>query len=274
MDHPKVTSLYKYRAFNKFAIESIKSGTIWLSNPDSFNDPFDCSIDVIDNLNPVKLRELFKLFGKMGGVSKKYVKDVIDKSTSHGKLTKYGESLVAGLLEHLPQTFRDTGVFCLCEIPNDILMWSHYGDQHKGFCVGYNRTENNILGKDFVDSIVERHQLSGFEISEPRTKPVIYSISYPEINFSEIFESGVGLDKLWLTKSIHWSYEKEWRIVIPSWANKAIPMDAEITSIVFGLRMPKEHRNEIIDILGRNSSINFFQAVKDRDRYALNIVDF
>ncbi|NWM74602.1 DUF2971 domain-containing protein, partial [Escherichia coli] len=35
----------------------------------------------------------------------------------------------------------DKGVFSLAERANCPLMWSHYGDQHRGLCLGYSVPE-------------------------------------------------------------------------------------------------------------------------------------
>ena len=32
------------------------------------------------------------------------------------------------------------GVLCLSACDNSILMWSHYADEHKGFCIGFNNS--------------------------------------------------------------------------------------------------------------------------------------
>jgi DUF2971 family protein len=273
MIHPEITSLFKYRAFNDFALESLEFGKIWLSRPSSFNDPFDCSIDVINNLNDVKnFRELFRRLGKMRGLSKKSVQTITDHYLHKGKVSHLGQHFIEEFLPKLSVVLSDIGVFCLSEIPDDILMWSHYGDQHKGFCVEYTRTNRNILGKLFVDAFIKhKYPNQGFETYEPRTHRVIYSDLYPDINFTQIFENGEALDKLVLTKSKQWSYEREWRIVVHTYADRAITIDAEIASIIFGLKMPKKHQDEIKNILRQNSSVRYFQTVKDSRNFSLKI---
>lgn len=37
---------------------------------------------------------------------------------------------------------NNRGVCCLSEEYSNPLLWSHYGDQHKGFCVGYSLDRN------------------------------------------------------------------------------------------------------------------------------------
>ena len=46
MRNPDVTSLYKYRPFNQYSLQSLINGVEWFSQPELFNDPFDCAIFV------------------------------------------------------------------------------------------------------------------------------------------------------------------------------------------------------------------------------------
>ncbi len=39
--------LYKYFAINKFSLDGLKNGYIYLSNPKDFNDPFDCNRNLV-----------------------------------------------------------------------------------------------------------------------------------------------------------------------------------------------------------------------------------
>ena len=45
MPYPAVTSLYKYRQISENSLESLLNEKLWVAQPSSFNDPFDCSID-------------------------------------------------------------------------------------------------------------------------------------------------------------------------------------------------------------------------------------
>lgn len=38
--------MYKYRAFNDYALSNLKEGTLYCAVPSSFNDPFDCRIGI------------------------------------------------------------------------------------------------------------------------------------------------------------------------------------------------------------------------------------
>ncbi|WP_347115968.1 DUF2971 domain-containing protein [Leclercia sp. S52] len=51
--------LYKYRAFSLYSLDSLINDTVYLADPVSFNDPFDCQPSIIDDLSDIKkLREI------------------------------------------------------------------------------------------------------------------------------------------------------------------------------------------------------------------------
>jgi hypothetical protein len=79
-------------------------------------------------------------------------------------------------------------------------------------------------------------------------------------------------DILWLTKSEHWSYEREWRILqVPG--NKGYQLDFAITSIIFGLRMAESDKYTIRNLLRDRPEINFKQAQKSGTHFRVEIVD-
>lgn len=43
---------------------------------------------------------------------------------------------------HKKRILEETGVFCLSEIPDHILMWSHYADSHTGICIKFEATSH------------------------------------------------------------------------------------------------------------------------------------
>src|SRR5262249_3461497 len=97
------------------------------------------------------------------------------------------------LKEEFIQTYRNKiGLCCLTEQCNNILMWSHYADNHKGYCVEFEATDHTLVFG--------------------RAQRVSYSDVYPEINFYNT----PGDEKVrltFLTKFTDWQYEREWRIL-------------------------------------------------------------
>lgn len=45
--------LYKYRAFSINSLDSVINDTVYMADPVSFNDPFDCQPSVVDDLNDI-----------------------------------------------------------------------------------------------------------------------------------------------------------------------------------------------------------------------------
>lgn len=88
------------------------------------------------------------------------------------------------------EVIRQIGVFCLSEVNDSILMWSHYANEHKGICIGFD------TGK------------SMFQLAWQ----VKYQEEFPIIQRPKDSEE-ILLNKSLLTKADCWSYEKEWRII-------------------------------------------------------------
>jgi len=98
-----------------------------------------------------------------------------------------------------------TLVSCFSEVKDSIIMWSHYADKHKGFCVEYDLKSMSYPRKDMLLTLLF---------------PVLYqnelfnSTNYLKLeneNISKVISVYPAI-----TKSKEWEYEKEWRIVIPS----------------------------------------------------------
>lgn len=128
------------------------------------------------------------------------------------------------------------GVFCLSEVPDSLLMWAHYARSHTGFVV-----EFDALHPSF-------HEQKSAEDDLRHIRRVYYRDSRPSAPLSEM-----SAIELFLVKSSHWSYEREWRIVRPlTDAVKMISIEpypvalfeippAAIKGVITGTRMTPEH---------------------------------
>jgi hypothetical protein len=93
---------------------------------------------------------------------------------------------------------RLVGVLSLSEVPDNLLMWAHYTASHAGF----------VLGFDPQDPYFDRRRAPTDEFRHLRR--VAYRDNRPQALMVDL----EGTD-LFLTKSIHWSYEREWRVLEP-----------------------------------------------------------
>jgi Protein of unknown function (DUF2971) len=148
---------------------------------------------------------------------------------------------------------KEMAVICFSETNDDILMWTHYAQGHTGFCIEFDRTTNNELGD--YDKCV----------------PVIYGEDNQVLSFtSSQIEKEYTFTKIATSKSKHWEFENEWRLIIRrEFANKYIPLPAQITSIIFGCEMLLENRRTIANILG--PKYLYKEAIKSDKEFSLKI---
>lgn len=147
--------------------------------------------------------------------------------------------------------FSYDGVFCSTTDNNNLLMWAHYADHHRGAVIEYSPN----VEKD-----------SAFLASRPvhysQERPLPYKdasamVAGLQRNLDETIRDIV--DRLVFTKSSHWSYEQEYRLFVPFMIRpdqefSTLKFHAEeLTAIYFGCRM---HESDIVDIKKTASQIN------------------
>ena len=118
------------------------------------------------------------------------------------------------ILSHTRDTIRTCGVATFSTTPYEILMWSHYADHHKGFCIEFERNSTNMLRGD-------------------GGKTVNYQDRRPIIDGLDFFRDPEGvLNDILYTKAPCWCYEFEWRLVYfsetPGSLVREKPMDARM----------------------------------------------
>lgn len=89
-------NLFKYYCLNENNIDALQNGYFYLSNPKHFNDPFDCS------------------------------KNLIFENQRELKDWEYVESL---------NNLNDKGITCFSENGIQPLMWGHYTNSYRGFAI-------------------------------------------------------------------------------------------------------------------------------------------
>ena len=158
------------------------------------------------------------------------------------------------LAQKLNETFK---IGCLSTSSKNRLMWSHYADGHKGFCIEY----------DFKNCPKDLLPL-----------PVIYSQKRPLIPWEMaldqsaetkskcILQMTIGL----LTKDKEWEYEDEWRLLLSSSEDSNIKIP--ISAIYLGAEISEENKKRVVEICNQKS-IPVKQMVIDRGEYRLHVLD-
>lgn len=277
------------------AVIILSSLSVRWSSPLLFNDPFDCShrfdygfdlrdakehfvnecVNIVfgkDSVNGDRNHPLFILLS--------YMRSANDGRISEEELRAemalgYEESCAAmtktltGFSAHWDELMRSHRVFCLTEEHDNILMWAHYSDLHKGAVIQLKCIEKldnpicastKVVYSDYFPSIIQ-----GVD-------------DFVKINTGQkIFDQKDLYTRFICTKSNHWAYEKEWRLVYPR-DNKNTELfeysklwPQEIDAVYLGCRMSESHKDTILKLLeGELNHVRVFQGRKDSNRYALN----
>lgn len=183
--------LYKYASLSGndriiWAYQTIVKRRIFFSSPKQFNDPFDfAALRSVQNIDVNQLLDKAK-----GWMSSPAVKVVPDMAYDFCRMEFPLEKKLSPVekIEATQNALNLQGACCFSELGDDILMWSHYADGHRGVCFVFDRSI-----PPFSDA-----------------KKVQYQTKYPISEGKSVDEI---LRALCLTKSDQWSYEREWRIL-------------------------------------------------------------
>lgn len=218
---------------------------LFFASRKGFNDPFDCAIGNLSQISGTFLKRwaeesVDRLFPNHSETEKS---DMIDKLMSVNTLE--------GIRRGLQDTVDKAGIACFSTVRDDILMWAHYADKHQGLCLEFDGSCNCKF----------------FGVAQP----VEYE-DYTPILLHEDKEH--QMRRVILTKSKHWSYEKEYRIFRPEKAEEYIDYPvAFLTGIIFGCRTPDNVRASVKQwIQEGNCRVAFFEARQKAAEFGLDIV--
>lgn len=153
----------------------------------------------------------------------------------------------------------------MAESYENILMWSHYADQHQGICLGYktheakneiykvcyNKNKHKMLKLDSLSSWIEQTKLSQMKRNHNSL-----SKEYIDICF--------------LNKNKEWNYENEWRLISNEGSGEK-HTELELCEVCFGYRVKKEIKDMLcreIDRLYKND-VAFYQMIRIDNSYFL-----
>lgn len=228
--------LYKYRSI-KSAVEFLKNNSIYFSNYKEFNDPFESACKKRLDYTP---NEYFDAFQRMGS----------DFFSSALKAEEIRQGYVNGkdlLKQSTDEILNGFAYFCMAEDPDNILMWSHYADSHKGCCFKFDLLQD--LETFFV------------------TVPVDYKSEYPV--FDTLSGNPVNIIK---QKSPDWIYENEHRTIKVNKHGLVEIKKEVLVEIIFGCRTSKSSKTRIRNLVFHNGfNVSFSEAVINPEAYKLDI---
>lgn len=246
MEKEKPKYLYKYRPINIHTLNLIISNEAYYSSPIDLNDPFDCNIiPQIDYSNLNKFAETRKNEGSI--TQKEY-----DKLLENPEMIMEHE--FKETIDNIRSKFK---IFCLSEINNDVMMYSHYADSHRGICLEFSVSNDPFF--DYLDYVRYTKEIPVFHGFNDDIKLIRNELKEIEV----------------LTKSCSWSYEKEWRIITDNSSHVQIFSPNILTSIIFSYQTSTDDKLLIENIVkNRSCSIQLQEVIKKEKSFELEIIPY
>lgn len=255
--------LYKYRQWSELGKEEqfqkriLTHNEIYLASPNQFNDPFDSALPFRYDEKKLTPEKIFK---KLWETGKRNYKDITDEKLRK----KCYEQLHSGRFENgtywkeyyeefKEENNKNFGILSLTAKRDNLLMWSHYADSHKGFCVGFDKSKL-------------------FETIKGSIGPIIYQSEIPSIGLFE--DSLKAHTRLSMTKSKEWEYEEEYRITKIYAARKVyhFPSDA-ILEVILGYNMSDSEKDEILKLVKKKfPKAKLYESKMSLEEFKLNMI--
>ena len=112
--------LYKYKRIDEdhldYSSRIFTHNELYFSKVGDFNDPFDC-------------RYRYELNGSEADLAEYHDRVQREHHPSCNEQERRSETA-----QWLAMKW---GIYCLSAVPDDILMWAHYADGHRGFCLQF-----------------------------------------------------------------------------------------------------------------------------------------
>ncbi|SLN27151.1 hypothetical protein TRL7639_01006 [Falsiruegeria litorea R37] len=163
---------------------------------------------------------LYKYYGFSAGLAA-----ISKNSLGFSKPTKFNDPMEGRLWLHqnglsptwLEPLLDSVGILCMTRNHLNPLMWSHYGENHTGFVIGYD--DGDLLFSDQRDTVIDAQSGSTFTESQYEFSDVEQSgraaAQWVQLGMDELEvpDIAAAIRHIFLMKQHCWNYEEEVRIV-------------------------------------------------------------
>jgi len=247
---------FKYRSMDAASLpwveKTVLHNEVYFAPALSFNDPFDLRPALVLDGTPQEHRQRYiassiKFEPQLSASEREAAADQAMTSMTPEHIDETA-ALIQAL--HSEQLTTRHGVFCVSEKRDDILMWSHYADHHRGICL----------------------EFDGHGRFMAHAQPVRYSEERVPINAYRD-DSDTMLEKAMFTKSNHWAYESEWRLLSYQRGPGVVQFRPEnLTGIVIGAMASAATVEKVLDWnKTRPEPIQVYRASINKKKFDLDI---
>ncbi|WP_429220340.1 DUF2971 domain-containing protein [Aeromonas veronii] len=229
----------------------MKDQVIYFGSPRNFNDPYDCALSPgIKEPTDADIEKIRRHYLNGRDLSEKIRREfeLTPVSKLRNLILRIGQ-------DALDQTIADflsrRGVSCFSEKVDSLLMWSHYSDHCKGFCLEFD-TSTALFDK---------------------IKKVRYEQAMPEIDIVPMLcdKDFDHVLELYCTKAIDWAYEHEWRGIHNAAGTAFCYESTALTGVYFGPDMSFSAIEIIALILaGQNEHVQLWQGRRSKSCFSVD----
>jgi hypothetical protein len=158
-------------------------------------------------------------------------------------------------------------IYCLSAVCDNLLMWAHYADCHRGAVVGFRCVPDEDSCFCAAVPVIYDGEVPTLGLLTDWIRHVVGTVS---IDFTQRYL------EMTLTKSTDWSYEREVRYALPKLPESNALFDIrtispkELHSVYLGCRMTDADRKKIVSVLEKDlSHVELYQAHRSKRKYAL-----
>ena len=233
--------LYKYEPITIQTLGNLKRQQIHFGSPRNFNDPYDCALRpnfVIKDDADIEILRAQMISQQLEAPAE--ARDQFQNVPSDHLRKTIIKTAGRVSLEWTEKFLDKNGVTCFSEVNDDVVMWGHYADKSRGFCLEFETTS------DFA-----------------KFMPVIYQDAMPDIDVADILlgRDPTVVQKLYCIKSTEWSYEREWRGIHDVGGTNYTYQPSQLKAVYFGTRTPQELIAIVCLILrAQNKTVRFFRG--------------
>jgi hypothetical protein len=270
--------LFKYRAVNEYTLALLSTGAVYFSSPAEFNDPFDTRFVERDlRAQQQQLERERRAQGTDAALLGVAMMNAFEREHRAGGVK--------------------TRIYCVSEIVDSILMWSHYADSHCGICVVLEAEEigepwwipfaaSSVSFAEMASvrtaadgriEIVDREPSPSDQIVMLPAQQVLYSDQAPGLFMFDPLPHGPMRGVTFeFVKHTAWAYERERRVVVRESflaENPAHLASDAIVGVVFGMKIPKADVLRVraaIDCCVRARPIAYSRMIDRPDGFALD----
>jgi hypothetical protein len=235
---------FKYRSIDKNFVDSLITSSLYFAPREKLNDPFDCNIDVTGAVK----RAMENGASEKKSLLMQFQANEIDTS-------------------RLQEGINNLGICSFSLNAENTVMWSHYSDDHKGVCIGYDFPKEFLNDEDYILGVskvfYDQASVSSWLFDNIET----YQSNHPSF-------MGELLKIITTSKSPHWSYEEEARILTLDAGRQSIPRTI-VSKIIFGLQTSDDDIQIVKSLIDKYyTDVEFEKVYRTNNDFGIEIKGF